>query len=181
MRLARTNAEAHLFMDLHPCECGEVRFPRSSSVIETDDGDLASHYTGTCRKDGRPREFTFRLPQQILPPPGDGSVRYGGAEASELLDPGEWLGVADAYARNVPADTAALDADGLARAKAMLNRAAAAIDEVLKFIPAGADRVPEQAFGTDRGRAAYAQEPGRFRSVRLEAVRSTYVNIAAQL
>jgi len=181
LRLARTNEEAHLFMDLHPCECGEIRFPRSSSVIDTGDGELASHYTGTCPQDGRQREFTFRLPQQILPPPGDGSVRYGGPEVSELLDPGEWLSVADAYARNVPADTAALTADGLARAKAMLNRAAAAIDEVLKFVPAGADRVPEQAFVTDRGRAAYAKEPGRFRSLRLEAVRSTYANIAAQL
>src|SRR5690349_7417345 len=126
LRLARTNEEAHLFMDLHPCECGEIRFPRSSSVIETGDGDLASHYTGACPQDGRQREFTFRLPQEIVPPPGDGSVRYGGAEASELLDPGEWLSVADAYARNVPADTASLNADGLATAKAMLNRAAAA-------------------------------------------------------
>jgi hypothetical protein len=175
LRLARTNEEAHLFMDLHPCECGEIRFPRSSSVIETGDGDLASHYTGTCPQDGRQREFTFRLPRQILPPPGDGSVRYGGTEVSELLDPGEWLSVADAFA------TAALTADGLARAKAMLVRAAAAIDEVLKFIPAGDDRVPERAFVTDRGRAAYAKEPGRFRSLRLEAVRSTYANIAAQL
>ncbi len=181
LRLARTNEEAHLFMDLHPCECGEIRFPRSSSVIETGDGDRASQDTGTCPQDGRQREFTFRLPQQILPPPGDGSVRYGGPEVSELLDPGEWLSVADAYARNVPADTAAIDAEGLACAKAMLTRAAGAIDEVLKFVPAGADRVPEAAFVTDRGRAAYTKEPGRFRSVRLEAVRSTYANIAAQL
>jgi hypothetical protein len=181
LRLARTNEEAHLFMDLHPCECGEARFPRSSSVVETGDGDLASRYAGTCPQDGRQREFTFRLPQQILPPPRDGSVRYGGPEASELLDPGEWLSVADAYARNVPADTAALNSDDLARAKAMLDRAAAAIDEVLKFIPAGADRVPEQAFVTDRGRAAYSKERGRFRAPRLEAVRSTYANIAAQL
>lgn len=181
LRLARTNEEAHLYMDLHPCECGELRFPRSSSVIHTDDGDLASRYTGACPQDGRPREFTFRMPQLTTPPPVDGTVLYGGDEPSELLDPGEWLSVADAYARNVPADTAALNSDGLARAKAMLTRAAAAVDEVLKFIPAGADRVPEVAFVTDRGRAAYAKEPGRFRRPRLDAVRSTYVNIAAQV
>jgi hypothetical protein len=181
LRLARTNEEAHLFMDLHPCVCGEIQFPRSSSVVETSDGDLASHYSGACPQDGTPREFTFRLPQQIPMPPRDGSVRYGGPEPSELIDPGEWLSIADAYARNVPADTASLATDGLAQARSMLNRAVAAIDEVLKFVPAGADRVPEEVFVTDRGRAAYDREPGRFRRVRLEAVRSTYANIAAQL
>lgn len=181
LRLARTNEEAHLYMDLHPCECGEIEFPRSSSVVETADGDLAGHYTGTCPQDGARREFMFRLPQQIVSPPGDGSVSYGGAEPSELIDPGEWLSIADAYARNVPADTAALAADGLAQARSMLTRAVAAIDEVLKFIPAGEDRVPEDAFVTVRGRAAYAKEPGRFRRPRLEAVRGTYANIAAQV
>lgn len=181
LRIARTNDEAHLYMDLHPCECGEIQFPRTSSVVETDDGDLASHYIGTCPRDGAQRQFTFRMPQEILMPSGDGSVRYGGHEPSELLDPGEWLSVADAYARNVPADTATLAADGQSTARSMLNRAVAAIDEVLKFIPAGSEQVPEQAFVTDRGRAAYAKEPGRFRRPRLEAVRSTYANIAAQL
>lgn len=181
LRLARTNEEAHLYMDLHPCGCGEIRFPRSSSVVETADGDLASHYTGTCPQDGAQREFTFRLPPQIVPPPGDGTVRYGGPEPSELIDPGEWLSIADAYARSVPADPTSLAADGLAQARSMLNRAVAAIDEVLKFIPEGEDRVPERAFVTDRGRAAYAKEPGRFRRPRLEAVRGTYANIAAQL
>ena len=181
LRLARTNEEAHLYMDLHPCECGEIQFPRSSSVVEADGGELASHYTGTCPQDGKKREFTFRLPGQIAMPPHDGSVYYGGPEPSELIDPGEWLSIADAYARNVPADTASLAADGLAQARSMLSRAAAAVDEVLKFIPEGEDRVPERAFVTDRGRAAYAKEPGRFRRPRLEAVRGTYANIAAQL
>jgi hypothetical protein len=177
---ARTNAEAHLYMDLHPCGCGEIRFPRHSSVV-TAAGELVSRYTGTCPGDGAEREFMFRLPADLLAPPPDGTVRYGGPEPSELIDPGEWLSVADACARSVPADTATLAGDGLMEARAMLYRAAAAIDEVLKFIPSGADRVPETAFVTDRGRAAYAREPGRFRQPRLEAVRATYLSIAGQL
>lgn len=194
LRLARTAEEAHLYMDLHPCGCGEVQFPRGSSVIETADGDLASHYTGTCPQDGVRREFTFRLPQQITMPPRDGSVRFGGPEPSELIDPGEWLSIADAYARTVPADPSAgarssadtsagssAGAGFSAGARSTLNRAVAAIDEVLKFIPAGEDRVPERAFVTDRGRAVHAKEPGRFRRPRLEAVRNTYASIAAQL
>jgi hypothetical protein len=179
--LARTNAEAHLYMDLNPCSCGEIRFPRASSVITTPEGDLASRYAGVCPQDGAEREFMFRLPERIMPPPPDGLVAYGGPEPSDLIDPGEWLSVADAYARSVPADTATLAADGLATARSMLVHAAAAVDEVLKFIPAAADRVPEDAFVTDRGRAAYTKEPGRFRRPRLEAVRDTYRSIAAQL
>jgi len=179
--LARTNAEAHLYMDLHPCGCGEIRFARASSVITTPDGELASRYVGTCPQDGAAREFLFRLPERVLSPPRAGAVRYGGPEPSELIDPGEWLGVADACARSVPADTSALTADGLATARTMLTHAAAAIDEVLKFIPAGAERVPEEAFTSDRGRASFAKEPGRFRRPRLEAVRDTYRTIAAQM
>jgi hypothetical protein len=182
---ARTNAEAQLYMDLHPCACGEFRFPRASSVVTTPDGALASRYAGTCPRDGVEREFLFGLPERVMPPPPDGVVVYGGPESSALIDPGEWLSVADAYARGVPADTAALAADGGATAQAtarsMLVRAVAAVEEVLKFIPAGADRVPEEAFVTDRGRAAHTREPGRFRRSRLEAVRDTYRSIASQL
>jgi hypothetical protein len=179
--LARTNAEAHLYMDLHPCACGEIRFPRTSSVVSTSNGELASRYAGVCPQDGAEREFVFGLPERMMPPSADGAVTYGGPEPSQLIDPGEWLAVADAYARSVPADTATLAADGLATARSMLAHAAAAVDEVLKFIPADADRVPGDAFVTDRGRAAYTREPGRFRRPRLEAVRDTYRNIAAQL
>jgi hypothetical protein len=179
--LARTNAEAHLYMDLHPCACGEIRFPRTSSVVTTPEGEPASRYAGTCPQDGAEREFMFRLPERVLPPPPDGAMEYGGPEPSELIDPGEWLSVADAFARSVPADPASLDGDGHAAARSMLVHATAAVDEVLKFIPASTDRVPEAAFVTDRGRAAYAKEPGRFRRPRLEAVRDTYRSIAAQL
>ena len=179
--LARTNAEAHLYMDLHPCTCGQIEFPRTSSVVTTPEGALASRYTGACPSDGADREFLFRLPGTFLSPGRDGDVRYGGPEHSELIDPGEWISVADAYARSVPADTASLAADGVVAARRTLRHAAAALDEVLKFIPADADRVPAEAFHTDRGRAAYTTEPGRFRRPRLEAVRDTYRTIAAQL
>jgi hypothetical protein len=33
--LARTNEEAHLYMDLPPCACGEVAFERTSAVVAT--------------------------------------------------------------------------------------------------------------------------------------------------
>jgi hypothetical protein len=52
--------------------------------------------------------------------------------------------------------------------------AAAAIDEVLKFIPSGAEAVPPEALHTATGRAAYQQEPSRFQKARLSAVADAY-------
>ncbi|PZG20398.1 hypothetical protein C1I95_09670 [Micromonospora craterilacus] len=175
--LSRTNAEAHLYMDLHPCPCGESRFPRQSSVIALDDGDLASRYTGACAGCGQDREFTFRLPPTIG---GAGTgFRYGGDEPSQLLDPGEWLLVADAYAGSVPADSTAGEAGQ--RARAALTRAVAALDEVSKFIPAGGDSVPQGAIVSDRGRQLHQREPGRFRRDRLVAVRDAYAGLLSTL
>ena len=124
LKLARTNAEAHLYMDLHPCACGERRFARQSAVV-TLEGDLASRYTGACARCGAERRFEFRLPQEILQPPAEG-VRFGGPEPSELLDPGEWLSVADDHARAVPVG-APLDGDALRAARGSLATAIAAI------------------------------------------------------
>ncbi|MGW0434924.1 hypothetical protein ACWDV4_20590 [Micromonospora sp. NPDC003197] len=179
--VSRTNMEAHLYMDLHPCACGEFRFTRKSAVTALEDGDLASRYTGECARCGQPREFVFRLPAEISMPPGGNAVSYGGNEPSQLIDPGQWIGVADSYTSQVPGDFARLDSEQRRRARAILTRATAAVDEVLKFIPDDADEVPAAAFTSERGRQTYAKEPGRFRRNRLVAVRDAYAGMASQL
>jgi hypothetical protein len=163
---ARSNAEAHLYMDLHPCACGAVEFDRQSSVI-SDGGALCSRYAGPCRRCGTPRVFAFELPEMIRPVRGD-RIEFGGTDPSRLLDPGEWLAVADDHARRMPGTHRDLD---LARA---------AVEEALKFVPAGADRVPIDAFRTERGRAVRNAEPGRFRRARLEAVLGAYRDLLAK-
>jgi hypothetical protein len=173
--LARTNAEAHLYMELHPCACGEVRFDRQSAVVTIGD-DLASRYAGACTRCGQQREFLFRLPERILVPE-PGQVRFGDGRPSELIDPGEWLALADAYASTGPADTGQLDPGAARRVRADLATAIAALDEVLKFVPPGADAVPAEAFWSERGRAVRATEPGRFRAARLHAVRDAYADL----
>ncbi|MFG2062018.1 hypothetical protein ACGFIK_11430 [Micromonospora sp. NPDC048871] len=173
--LSRANAEAHLYMDLHACSCGSTRFPRHSSVVVLADGDLASRYTGACEGCGEEREFVFRLP--ATPTDAGGGFRYGGDEPSQLLDPGEWLLVADAYAASVPAETTG---EAAQRARAALTRAVAALDEVVKFAPDGAE-IPGAAFVSDRGRQLHQREPGRFRRERLAAVRGAYADLLTQL
>lgn len=164
---ARTNAEAHLYMDLNPCACGDIEFDRQSAVMTDEQDVLCSRYSGPCRSCGTVRMFIFELPEGIRPVRG--TIDFGGDDPSRLLDPGEWLAVAEYYAKLNPGTQEDLD---IARA---------AIEEVLKFAPPGAERVPDDAFRTARGRAVRDAEPGRFRRVRLEAVLGAYRELLAKM
>jgi hypothetical protein len=165
--LARTGAEARLFMDLTPCEsCGYLGFPTGPATPVFVEGVLHSQFEGTCPNCGIDRAFEFRRDMDLRLPHKH-SVEFGDERPSELLDPGEWLTLAGRAARRSPAPTS----DDL-------QLAAAAIEEVLKFIPDGADRVPAECFHTEAGRELFATEPGRFRRSRLVAVAQTYRDIA---
>ena len=157
MLYARSSPECHLYMRLHPCVCGEARLAGEHRV-ELRGGNLVAVYDGPCARCGAPRDFAFVLDPEI--PPGGA---YGGAGRSAIIDPGEFIAVADEAARRN-------DLDG----------AIAALEEVLKFVPDGADRVPVEAFRRDGGLAAYEAEPGRFRRIRLEAVLATYRELRAR-
>jgi hypothetical protein len=176
LRLARTNAEAHAYMSLQPCpSCGETRCDFHSAVV-TLEGVLASRYTGKCPRCGTDRVYEFRIPDTILLPPAD-RVVFGGAEPSQLLDPGEWLSYADYWARRVPAHHSALTGGQRSAARHALATALAAVEEVVKFIPDGVDEVPVEMFATRAGRAVRDLEPGRFGRARLKAVRDTYAGL----
>jgi hypothetical protein len=175
--LARTNEEAHLYMDLHPCACGGDDAARDSSV-GVEDGAWVSRYTCVCRRCGRQRVFQFRQPE-APGRPAEGAWSTG-PEPSELLDAGDWLWVADLFG-GAPAEPAGLSPAEVGRARADLAAAGGAVDEVLKFLPAGADEVPEAAFWTERGRRLRASAPDRFRRERLAAVRDTYRTLQAEL
>ena len=148
-------------MVLHPCErCGEADFPWSRHEIGPGEGGLVSVYEGDCPSCGQGRRFAFAVDEEPVPPPA-----YGGPEPSQIIDPGEFYAMAEraaAYARAVPdGHEAAVDA-------------LAAIEEVLKFLPPGADAVPEDAFASAGGMAVYSAGPERFRRERLESLRDEY-------
>ena len=175
--LARTNEEAHLYMELHPCACGATDFGATSAVAEVD-GAWVCRYAGRCVGCGRERVFEFRQPDEIVVPP-DGAWATG-TQPSQLLDAGEWLFVADTFG-GTDTDPARLEPERRERVQADLVAAAAALDEVLKFVPPGADEVPPSAFRAERGRAVREAEPGRFRVARLVAARDVYRAAAAAL
>ncbi|MFY1653053.1 hypothetical protein ACN27J_19445 [Solwaraspora sp. WMMB762] len=176
---ARSSAEARLCVELHPCGCGETQFEPQVEVVALADGDLVTRYQGSCAGCGTAREFLLRLPAEPVRPSAGAAFSYGGPEPSRLIDPGEWLAVADQYAALVPADLATAGPAGAdpaqrRRATAALSRAIAALDEALKFIPADADEVPPDAITSEVGRRMRRREPGRFRRDRLTALRDTY-------
>lgn len=177
--LARTSVEAHLFLQLQPCpQCGEARCRFRSSVVSIDD-TLASRYTGTCARCGTERSYQFRLPDQLLPPPAD-TVRFGGDEPSQLIDPGVWMWYSENTAKQVPADPTGPDDPQRRTARHALATALGAIAEVLKFIPPHESAVPAAAFTSLDGRAMYDHEPGRFTRERLQVVRDTYAELLAR-
>ena len=155
--LARTTAEARLYMDVKPCPSCRGHGFTGTSVVMLLDGRLYERHTGACQECGADREFVFRVPpdEQLTLSMTD----FGGPEPSELLDPGEWLTVADLVAGR----EGGAGPTGFAIA-------AAAVDEVLKFVPAGAEEIPRTAFHSPEGREAYLRRPERFRRGRLEAL-----------
>jgi hypothetical protein len=173
--VARSSPECHLYIALHPCDCGE-RTGIVDHRLESRDDNLVAVYEGTCPGCGAHRRFDFVLDPE-LPPSG----KFGGARPSSIIDAGEFLAVADDAARSVPATTAALDPAARQRARTSLGRAIAALEEVMKLIPPGADRVPPEALFTPAGRGVYDREPGRFRLARLTAVLGVYRDLLAKL
>jgi len=171
--------EACLYMDLHPCECGAATVLEDGTMLKTS-GGLTSRFWGTCPACGTYREFVFRTPEPITMP-RVGFVTFGDGTPSELLDPGEWLWVADQYASTSGVDTSGLDPRARRAARQRAATAVAAVDEVLAFLPDTAKKVPASAFRTDRGRSVYTAEPGRFTRDRLQVVRDTYQEILDEL
>lgn len=166
--IARSSLECHLYIELHPCECGAKR-AATQHRLESRDEALITVYEGRCRSCTRLWQLEFALDAEI--PPGR---KFGGTRASQLIDAGQFLAVADAAASAAPVDVGGLDDAARHRVQALLLRAVAALEEVVKFIPPGGDRVPAEALFSTAGKELYLAEPGRFRRSRLEAVLGVY-------
>jgi hypothetical protein len=174
MKLARSRGEVLLYLDLTPCErCGAVEMDWETAV-ENGRGTVLCSYEGSCMSCGTVRRYLFRLPESGTVAPATGVVPFGGEQPSELLDAGEWLWVADLSVADLP------ESEPDARRDA-LDIAATAVDEVLKFLPAGANELPSSAFWTERGEAVFALDPSRFDQRRLIALRDKYRRDSAGL
>lgn len=165
---ARTRDEAYVYLDLTPCPaCGSAETEWRHALAQVD-GVLVAAYDGSCQGCSAEREYLFELPEREH---AGGIPNFGGPEPSALLDPGQWLELADQLMAVVPAN----DSEAAEEVAAF---ASAAVAEVLKFVPAGADAVPAARFWSAVGRRAYDSQPGRFRRDRLQVVLDTYSGVS---
>lgn len=169
MLIARSPDECHLYMELHPCPCGEDVFEWTRHAREQRGDVLVSVYEGRCGGCGTLRRFEFAVPEQYPPPPA-----YGEDEPSRIIDPSEFLMVGRRLAAAVPADPSEVDPAEREDAYEAMEMAVAALAEVLKFIPPGSGAVPPDAFISDLGREAYRREPEQFSRDRLAEELATY-------
>jgi hypothetical protein len=163
--IARSMSECHMYMDLQPCpHCGEAEFSWTRHEAGIRDGQKTSAYEGECPTCRAARRFEFIVLDPTLAPPA-----LGGPESSQIIDPAEFLAVGDHAARLAVVGPGATP-DEIADAHDAAVDAVAAVEEILKFIPPGADVVPETAFRTSAGVARLVANPMRFSRRTLEAV-----------
>src|ERR1044071_6281505 len=94
--IARSAAECHLYIELHPCSCGEA-FEPGRHRLESRDDRLIAVYGMSCRRCATARRFEFVMGEEIAP-----LGSFGGSKPSQIIDAGEFLAVAESSAREVP-------------------------------------------------------------------------------
>src|SRR5689334_20195691 len=141
---ARSSAEAHMFMALHPCpSCGDEQFEAVVRNAVAGD-DLETAYVGPCRTCGSGREFRFRIDDETdtdgeTVPLALGEPEFGRATPSTIIDAGQWLRSADRILAATPSNVLGVSAEEWEARRFLFKAAAESVAEVLKFIPAGAD------------------------------------------
>ena len=168
---ARSAEEADLYVDLECEAAGEVPKTRKRKKTERRRQTFWS-YQIRCQS-GKLLEFDFEL--DGLPEPKRGlrrKVEYGGAEPSRLIDAGVWMMVADRFADLAPKSLAGLAEKRRREAASNLEIAIAAVGEILKFIPAGADRLSSTTLTSSRGKTYFNKDVRRFTRAAVEELRS---------
>lgn len=163
---SRSAEETLAYLRLVPCSCGETEF-RGQTTLRQEGEKTLKQYAGPCVRCGAARQFVFA--EEALPGPGvAGKVVFGRAgTVSLLLDPGQWLVLANRAARAVNSEVDEV------QAQSAVAYAVAAVEEVLQFLPPGSrdfDSVPEACFVSPLGRGVLLKEPpGTFQKARLWA------------
>ncbi|WP_432832750.1 hypothetical protein [Dactylosporangium sp. CA-092794] len=155
---ARSIDECHIYMQLHPCTCGEPLFVWSRHGQAGHPEGVLSVYEGSCGRCGASRRFEFVLPADPAPPPA-----IGGPEPSAIIDPAQFLLAARQAVSAVRAGAAPTPRD----AADAVGFAIAALEEALKFVPRDGDRIPVEAFFSVEGRQEHELDPDQFRRDRL--------------
>jgi hypothetical protein len=144
-------------MDLHPCGCGADTFERRHHLEQVADAMMAV-YEGVCPDCGSPRSYAFRTADE--PPPAPPA--FGGADPSQIIDPGEFMWISDQISTDVGLQMLNTPQPTHQKFHSELAYAVAALEEVVKFLPEGADRISDRLFTSQRGRRVWEKDPNAF-------------------
>lgn len=148
MLTARTLAEATTYLSLVAASDATRHGPPETSLTEGTDAWTVHSELGDVAVRYQSEDVSRRL-----------GVMYG-LGVSQLIDAGQWIMISQTFARRaLEADMAYTAQPGQDRTTVELNWqfAAEAVGEAMKFVPEGADRLPEQAFWSELG-AQFARE-----------------------
>lgn len=149
---ARSVDELHLYLDLAGWR------PERTHRLTVVGGQMQAVYRGH-RADGAEVEAWF-APVPALPR----------TAPSALIDAAQWYRLATDLAQTVPAGQGGTHP----AAQERLRQAVAYLEEVLRFVPDGAEALPASAFWSTDGRAAWEREPARFDVAMLDAEARTW-------
>jgi hypothetical protein len=159
---ARSVAEADLYLSLRPCpNCGSTGQVVQGFAEGTVEGDEVRWLAARCPNCAEIHRYPFRFPAEPATPV-DGHQRFGGDEPSELLDPGQWLLLADAMLEDVPERPGELSAQRRQQFREQVDVAVAAVEEALKFLAEGEDSVSAFAFWSEPGHRLFTAQPWMF-------------------
>ncbi len=174
----RGSAELRRWAAKHPCACGHADVESLRyRVGNLPDGRVLAQLHGTCPSCGRPRRITSWLLRDEMPPLMDFHLEPF-AEPSRLIGPHEFLAIV--LRADLDADPDMIDVPTLDEQYPLNARALEGINELAKFLPDGADEIPDAAYQGDGWPAARAEQPECYTRAWIERTRARLVEQRAR-
>jgi uncharacterized protein YjbI with pentapeptide repeats len=176
IKRARSIHEMHFAASLAPCpKCGtRIGAEQLHFAVK----DEAWALTGDCPRCGTPRAFTFRTYGDPLtaPTPRD---ELGGPQPSEIISPSRWIAEIDRLLPLLRADPKQLGIDEWKANRDANQRLLVTLNELVKFVPAGATEIPTALLDADED-ADRGARPERYQRVWIEEQRAHVLELRAR-
>ena len=172
----RNSHELTVWAAKHPCACGETDIEPLNYVSgRMADGRTLALLRGPCPSCERPRQIrSWLLHDHYIPIP-TGFELVATPDPSRVIGPHEFL--ANVLPADLDADPDTLELPAWDEQFARNVAALRAINELAKFLPAGADAIPDDAYQGDGWPAARAEHPECYTRAWIEPVQA---RLAAQ-
>jgi uncharacterized protein YjbI with pentapeptide repeats len=172
----RSLTEMRFAVGLYPCTgCGS----RDVGTLELRGGGAVRIYSGPCPRCRTLREVRFRVRREPGTLPSPARFELGGPEASAIIEPVQLVEELDRLGPRVATEPTTLAPAAWRANLELVNRAITCIVELLKFIPAGADGLPDAALDAT-GRADRKARPEKYQRAQLEGERARYLALVAK-